>query len=48
VALVYAVLLWLFSTPYVPRFLLLMLATVAVPLVRVWAAPLALGWNRHR
>lgn len=48
VAAVYGVLLWLFSTPYMPRFLLLMLATIAVPLVRLSAAPLALAWNRHR
>lgn len=48
VAVLYAVLLWLFWAPYVPRFLLLMLATVAVPLVRVSATPLALAWNRHR
>ncbi|MEX2182239.1 MAG: hypothetical protein WD771_09375 [Gemmatimonadaceae bacterium] len=48
VAAVYGTLLWLFATPYAPRFLLLMLATVSVPLVRVSAAPLALAWNRHR
>lgn len=48
VAALYGVLLWLFSTPYVPRFLLLMLATIAVPLVRLSAAPLSLTWNRHR
>lgn len=44
----YGVLLWLFSTPYMPRFLLLMIAVVMVPLVRLSAAPLALAWNRHR
>jgi hypothetical protein len=48
VALVYAVLLWWWSNPYTPRFLLLLLATVSVPLVRLSAAPLALAWNRHR
>lgn len=48
VAAVYGVLLWLFSTPYMPRFLLLLIATVTVPLVRLSAAPLALAWNRHR
>ncbi len=48
VAAVYGVLLWLFATPYMPRFLLLLLATVMVPLVRLSAAPLALAWNRHR
>jgi hypothetical protein len=48
VLVVYAVLLWWFSTPYAPRFLLLMVAIVSVPLVRLSAAPLALAWNRHR
>jgi hypothetical protein len=48
VVAVYGVLLWLFDTPYVPRFLLLMIATVTVPLVRLSAAPVALAWNRHR
>ena len=48
VATVYAVLLWLFATPIMPRFLLLMIAIVTVPLVRLSAAPLALAWNRHR
>ena len=45
---VYAVLLWFFATPIMPRFLLLLIATVTVPLVRLSAAPLALAWNRHR
>lgn len=45
---VYIVLLWLFATPIMPRFLLLLIATVTVPLVRLSAAPLALAWNRHR
>jgi len=48
VAVVYGVLLWLFSTPYAPRFLLLLIATITVPLVRLSAAPLALAGNRHR
>ena len=48
VVAVYGVLLWLFSTPYAPRFLLLMIAAVTVPLVRLSASPLALAWNRHR
>jgi hypothetical protein len=48
VLMIYGVLLWLFSTPYMPRFLLLLAAIVSVPLVRVSAAPLALAWNRHR
>jgi hypothetical protein len=45
---IYGILLWLFSTPYMPRFLLMLAAIVSVPLVRVSAAPLALAWNRHR
>lgn len=48
VTTVYAVLLWLFATPIMPRFLLLLIAIVTVPLVRLSAAPLALAWNRHR
>ncbi len=48
VAAVYVVLLWHFATPIVPRFLLLLIATVTVPLVRLSAAPLALATNRHR
>jgi hypothetical protein len=48
VAAVYGVMLWMAWTPLVPRFLLLMIATITVPLVRLAAAPLALAWNRHR
>lgn len=44
----YAVLGWLLSGPLIPRHFLLLLAILAVPLVRVSAAPLALAWNRHR
>jgi hypothetical protein len=44
----YGVLLWLVSTPHIPRDFLLLLAILAVPLARVSAAPLALAWNRHR
>lgn len=45
---VYGVLVWFFSTPLVPRYLLALIAILAIPLARVSAAPLALGWNRHR
>ena len=45
---VYAVLVWFVSTPLVPRYFLALVAILAVPLVRLSAAPLALAWNRHR
>lgn len=48
VAVLYGVLVWLFATPYVARYLLMLIAILAVPLTRVAAAPLALDWNRHR
>ena len=35
-------------TPLVPRYVLMLLVILAVPLARVSAAPLALAWNRHR
>lgn len=44
----YGVLAWLVSGPLVPKYLLVLLAIVAVPLARLSAAPLALAWNRHR
>jgi len=44
----YGVLGWLFSGPLIPRYFLLLLAILAVPLARLSAAPLALAWNRHR
>ena len=45
---IYAVLLWLFDTPHIPHYLLMMLAILSIPLARFSAAPLALAWNRHR
>ena len=45
---VYGVLAWFFSTPFFPRYVLMLLAILAIPLARVAAAPLALDWNRHR
>ena len=45
---VYGVLAWFFSTPLVQRYLLALIAILAIPLARVSAAPLALAWNRHR
>jgi hypothetical protein len=44
----YGVLVWLFSTPFMPRYSLALVAILAIPLARLSAAPLALAWNRHR
>jgi len=44
----YGVLVWLFDTPHIPRYLLMLVAILAIPLARISAAPLALAWNRHR
>jgi len=44
----YGLLVWLVSTPFIPRYLLALVAILAIPLARVSAAPLALAWNRHR
>jgi hypothetical protein len=42
------VLVWLLFAPFMPRYLLGLVAILAVPLARLSAAPLALAWNRHR
>lgn len=44
----HGVLVWLFSTPHLPRYWLLLVAILAIPLARLSAAPLSLAWNRHR
>ena len=44
----YGVLAWLVSGPLIPRYFLALIAILAIPLVRLSAAPLALAWNRHR
>jgi hypothetical protein len=44
----HGLLVWLVDTPYVPSYLLLLVAILGTPLARVSAAPLALAWNRHR
>jgi hypothetical protein len=44
----HTLLVWLIATPFLPRYQLLLVAILLVPLVRVSAAPLALAWNRHR
>ena len=48
VFVLYAVFVWWIDTPFIPRHMLAVFAILAVPLVRVSAAPLALAWNRHR
>jgi hypothetical protein len=44
----YGVLVWFFSTPFVARYVLALIAILAVPLARLSAVPLAFAWNRHR
>jgi hypothetical protein len=48
VLVLYALLVWFVDTPLIARYFLMLIAILAVPLVRVSAAPLALAWNRHR
>ena len=48
VLVLYCVLIWLFDTPHIPDYVLLLVAIMAIPLARLSAAPLALAWNRHR
>lgn len=43
-----AVLSWWIASEFFPRYLFVLGAILAVPLVRISAAPLALAWNRHR
>jgi hypothetical protein len=44
----YGLLGWLVSGPLIPRYFLVLVSILAIPLVRPSAAPLALAWNRHR
>ncbi|MEP7325858.1 MAG: hypothetical protein ABI836_07920 [Gemmatimonadota bacterium] len=44
----YGLFAWFFSSPFFPRYVLMLIAILAVPLARLSAAPLALAWNRHR
>ena len=44
----FAVFAWIAPALIIPRYVLVLLAILAVPLVRLSAAPLALAWNRHR
>lgn len=44
----YAVLVWLLDAPHIPHYLLMLIAILTIPLVRLSAAPVAMAWNRHR
>jgi hypothetical protein len=44
----YGLLAWIFPALIFRRYLLALVAILAVPLARLSAAPLALAWNRHR
>lgn len=44
----YALLVWLVATPHIPRYVLVLVAILAIPLARLSVAPLAVAWNRHR
>lgn len=48
VFVLYALFAWFVDTPYVPHYLLMLIAICAIPLARISAAPLALAANRHR
>ncbi len=45
---IYGLLAWITPALLVRRYAIALIAILAVPLVRVAAAPLALAWNRHR
>ncbi|MEX2154732.1 MAG: hypothetical protein WD825_15425 [Gemmatimonadaceae bacterium] len=44
----YGVFVWFMDSPLFPRYVLALVAILAIPLARLSAAPLALAWNRHR
>ena len=44
----YGLLVWWSTHRSFPRYVLALVAILAIPLVRLSAAPLALAWNRHR
>lgn len=44
----FGLLAWVFPALFVPRYVLVMVAILEIPLVRLAAAPLAVAWNRHR
>lgn len=39
---------WLFDTPHVAGYFVLLVVILGIPLLRVAASPVALAWNRHR
>jgi len=45
---VFGLLAWLGDTPHIPRYLIMLVAILFVPLARLSAAPLAIARNRHR
>ena len=44
----YGVFAWLLDVPHIPRYLLMLIAILTIPLARLSAAPVALASNRHR
>ena len=44
----YGLLAWLVPALLIPRYFLVLVAILEIPLARLSAAPLALAWNRHR
>ncbi|MDH3498240.1 MAG: hypothetical protein OER21_15890, partial [Gemmatimonadota bacterium] len=48
VAALYALLAWMAAARETPRYVLMLVAVLVIPLARLYAAPLALAWNRHR
>ena len=48
VLMLYGLLAWLFDAPHIPRYLMMLVAILTIPLARLSAAPIALAGNRHR
>ena len=48
VFVLFGVFVWFVDTALIPHYVLLLIAILQVPLMRLSAAPLALAWNRHR
>jgi len=44
----YGVLEWVLDAPHIPRYLIMLVAILLIPLARLSAAPIALASNRHR
>jgi hypothetical protein len=44
----YGVLAWLLDAPHIPRYLLMLVAILTIPIARLSAAPVALASSRHR